>query len=417
MNFGIFHALKKLGISTSVKIVCILFLNKFFAHYYGAEGILLFSQVNNYISLILVISTLGLGNGIVKTIIDYGLDQGRSLFFLKNTRNILLINAVLLGLLSIYNNAEIVQFFFKATKYSYLVNLTIIISVANVFTTLFISLVNARLEYKKYNIISNGYHLILVLGTVLLFFSFGFDTAIVWIFFSQFLNLIIVVLSLSTDKWLSKLFSLGSFRIHSSSLKVLLPFFFISFVSGVASPITITFVRNFIIDFGGESLAGYWEALNRISGVSLTFFTAVLGTYLVPAITSLRRDEEVSFIHKGLRDLSIIIIPFVVLINIFSKYLIIFLFNKDFLIINDIVCFQTIGDYFKGLSLLFSYFMISKKMTYHFITLEIIASMIYALFSQYFLNIYGLSGVSYAYLLTYVTYFLISYAFVVYYRR
>jgi PST family polysaccharide transporter len=394
-----------------------LFLNKFFAYYYGAEGILQYSQINNYISLILVISTLGLGNGIVKTIIDYGLDQGRSLFFLKNTRNILLINAVLLGLLSIYNNAEIVQFFFKATKYSYLVNLTIIISVANVFTTLFISLVNARLEYKKYNIISNGYHLILVLGTVLLFFSFGFDTAIVWIFFSQFLNLIIVVLSLSTDKWLSKLFSLGSFRIHSSSLKVLLPFFFISFVSGVASPITITFVRNFIIDFGGESLAGYWEALNRISGVSLTFFTAVLGTYLVPAITSLRRDEEVSFIHKGLRDLSIIIIPFVVLINIFSKYLIIFLFNKDFLIINDIVCFQTIGDYFKGLSLLFSYFMISKKMTYHFITLEIIASMIYALFSQYFLNIYGLSGVSYAYLLTYVTYFLISYAFVVYYRR
>jgi PST family polysaccharide transporter len=216
---------------------------------------------------------------------------------------------------------------------------------------------------------------------------------------------------------LFKLFSLGSFRVHLSPLKVLLPLLFISFVSGIAYPITITFVRNFIIDFGGESLAGYWEALNRISGVSLTFFTAVLGTYLVPAISSLRRDEEVSFIHKGLRDLSLIIIPFVVLINIFSKYLIIFLFNKDFLIINEIVCFQTIGDYFKGLSLLFSYFMISKRMTYHFITLEIIASMIYVLFSQFFLNIYGLSGVSYAYLLTYVTYFLISYAFVVNYRR
>jgi PST family polysaccharide transporter len=265
--------------------------------------------------------------------------------------------------------------------------------------------------------ISNRYHLILIFGTVLLFFSFGFEAAIVWIFFSQVLNLIVVALSLSKDKWFSKLFSLGSFKIHSSSLKVLLPFFFISFVSGVASPITITYVRNFIIDFGGESLAGYWEALNRISGVSLTFFTAVLGTYLVPAISGLRRDEEVSFIHRGLRDLSVIIIPFIILINISSKYLIIFLFNKDFLIINDIVFSQTIGDYFKGLSLLFSYFMISKKMTYHFITLEIIASFIYALFSQYFLNIYGLSGVSYAYLLTYVTYFLVSYSFVVYYRR
>jgi PST family polysaccharide transporter len=259
--------------------------------------------------------------------------------------------------------------------------------------------------------------LILVFGTVLLFFSFGFDAAIVWIFFSQVLNLIVIALSLSKDKWFLKLCSLGSFRIHLSSLKVLLPFFFISFVSGVASPITITYVRNLIIDFGGESLAGYWEALNRISGVSLTFFTAVLGTYLVPAISILRRDEEVSFIHRGLRDLSVIIIPFVVLINMSSKYLIMFLFNKDFLIIKDIVIYQTIGDYFKGLSLLFSYFMISKKMTYHFIILEIIASFFYALFSQYFLNIYGLAGVSYAYLLTYGTYFLISYAFVVNYRR
>jgi PST family polysaccharide transporter len=417
MNFGIFHALKKLGVSTSIKILCILFLNKFFAHYYGAEGILLYSQVNNYISLILVISTLGLSNGIVKTVIDYGLDHGRSLFFLISTRNILLINAVLLGLLSICLNTDIVHFFFKTTKFSYLVNLSILISVANVFFVVFISLINARLEYKKYNMISNRYHLILIFGTVLLFFSFGFEAAIVWIFFSQVLNLIVVALSLSKDKWFSKLFSLGSFKIHSSSLKVLLPFFFISFVSGVASPITITYVRNFIIDFGGESLAGYWEALNRISGVSLTFFTAVLGTYLVPAISGLRRDEEVSFIHRGLRDLSVIIIPFIILINISSKYLIIFLFNKDFLIINDIVFSQTIGDYFKGLSLLFSYFMISKKMTYHFITLEIIASFIYALFSQYFLNIYGLSGVSYAYLLTYVTYFLVSYSFVVYYRR
>lgn len=417
MRFGIFDALRKLGLSTLIRIISLILLNKAFAFYYGAEGILLFSQVNNFISLVLILSTLGLGNGIMRTIVDLGVNNEKSFVFIKNTRNFLLLIIFTISLLTFFLNDNLSLFFFNTRKYSYLIGLTFLIALASVFNTLFVSIVTARLKFKIYNIVSNIYHLILLLGTIFLFTTFGFQSAILLIFFSQILNLFIIILVFKNDPWFLKLFQNFSLTFEWNCVKLLLPFLLISLVSGISAPITLTVIRNSLIEFGGEKLAGHWEALSRISGVSLTFFTAMLGTYLVPTISSLKSEEEVPFLHKSLIQLSLLIIPIIILINFFSKFIILIMFSKEFMIIDNNILIQSLGDYFKGLSLLFAYFMISNKMTFLFIFLEIIASIIFVFFSQYFIVFFGFIGVSYAYLLTYLAYFSLAYFRIVYFRK
>jgi O-antigen/teichoic acid export membrane protein len=191
----------------------------------------------------------------------------------------------------------------------------------------------------------------------------------------------------------------------------------ISLVSGLASPTTVILVRNSLIDFGGLKIAGSWEALSRLSGVSLTFFTTMLGSYLVPAMSSLIPQAQVSFLRKSLIQLTLLIIPIVVFINIFSESIILFLFSKDFLIIDGNIFIQTCGDYVKGLSLLFSYYMITNKMMYRFVAFEIGASVLLIILTYIFINSYGFIGVSYAYFLTYLIYLIICYLSLIYFRK
>jgi PST family polysaccharide transporter len=68
--------------------------------------------------------------------------------------------------------------------------------------------------------------------------------------------------------------------------------------------------------------------------------------------------------------------------------------------------FQLIGDFFKIISWLIAYIMIAKSLTRIYVFTEILFSISYVLMSIFFFNQNGLLGLSFAYMLNYLFYFL-----------
>ena len=119
---------------------------------------------------------------------------------------------------------------------------------------------------------------------------------------------------------------------------------------------------------------------------------------------------SLAFLHSSMLQLSVLVLPIIAFVNIFTEEIILLLFNKEFLEIKRNIFIQSLGDFFKGLSLLFSYYMIAKKMVYRFIFLEIFSSTVYVILVKVFYLDFGFVGLSYAYLITYVVYLAIAYS-------
>ncbi len=409
MYFSIFEAVKKLGLSTLIRVLIVLLLNKAFAFWYGANGVLVYSQVTSFISIILVFSTLGLGNGITKTMISFADDKLKGLNFLINVRNLFFVSIILLSTSFLFFSDSLSLFIFSNTEYSFLLKFTFIVGLSSIYSTFINSLINVELNFTLINKISNWYHFVLLLGAII-FLSIDFVYSVIWVFFSQTLNFFVSLFFLKNDSRLRYLLTNISLRVNINTIKLIFPFLVISIVSGIAVPFTSTVVRNVIISEGGQFGAGLWEALLRISGVCLAFFTAILSSYLVPTISYLKSKDNLAFLHSSMLQLSVLVLPIIAFVNIFTEEIILLLFNKEFLEIKRNIFIQSLGDFFKGLSLLFSYYMIAKKMVYRFIFLEIFSSTVYVILVKVFYLDFGFVGLSYAYLITYVVYLAIAYS-------
>jgi len=99
----------------------------------------------------------------------------------------------------------------------------------------------------------------------------------------------------------------------------------------------------------------------------------------------------------------------------FLRYFLIDLIFPGFDAMAPLFKWQLIGDFIRLIGMVLSYYFISKKLVYYFISTEILSVGLFYIFAHYFIGIYGVEGVVIGHLIRYIVYLLVVLALVFYY--
>jgi PST family polysaccharide transporter len=196
-----------------------------------------------------------------------------------------------------------------------------------------------------------------------------------------------------------------------------LRFALMTLVSAFTVPVSQLIIRGYLINSFSLQEAGWWEGINRLSGMYLMIITSSFGVYYLPKLSELTHGSD---IRREIKTAYKVIIP-CLLIGLpcvyFGRFFIIrVLFSEEFYGMAGLFLWQLIGDFLKISSWLIAYLMVAKSMTRMFVLMEIIFSMTYVILALSLSRILGLQGFFLGYSINYVLYFVIIY-FIMYYKK
>lgn len=130
--------------------------------------------------------------------------------------------------------------------------------------------------------------------------------------------------------------------------------------------------------------------------------TTTLSVYYLPRLSEIQDNKELKAeILSGYKIIMPIVIFGALIIFLLKDYAILIAFSKDFMPMIELFKWQLIGDVTKIASWLFGYLLIAKAMAKIFVYTEILFSILFIVLSIFFVNIFGLVGITYAYAFNY----------------
>jgi PST family polysaccharide transporter len=161
--------------------------------------------------------------------------------------------------------------------------------------------------------------------------------------------------------------------------------------------------------FGWEA-AGYWEAMWRLSAAYMMIVTTTLSVYYLPRLSEIKTarllKQEILGGYRFILPLAILCSS---LMFIFRDPIITLLFSAEFYSVRELFIGQVIGDILKIGSWILAFTLLGKAMTGYFIATEVFFSISFYLLTVFMTPIAGLPGVSWAYALNYLLYWLAMY--------
>lgn len=384
--------------STAVKMITGLISNKVLALILGPSGIAITSQFLNFISIVTTFSTSATQNGVIKYISEEKGDDIKQKIA-HHAITITIISSILLSIFVIATHTFWNQFIFSETGYDFIIILFGLLIVLNGLNTTFISILNGYQEYKKLikvNIITSLMSLVI---TLFLVYFYNLIGALISISILQSIVFVYTFYALRNEKWLRS-FSLNSTFEKKITLN-LFSYSGIALVSLFALPIAQLVVRNHIIQEQNITVAGLWDALNKVSGMVQMFIASTLGMYFFPKLSELTIKKDI--INETLKIIKIIILFFffiIVATLLFHDFIITTLFSSKFTAVSHYLALQIVGDFLKMISWVFAYITLAKAKFKLFLFLEI-AYILCFYGANYFLVQEGNLGLVFAYIGSY----------------
>lgn len=392
-------------ISTGMKILSGLVINKAISIFIGPSGLALIGQVQNAIQMMMVGALGGINSGVTKYTAEYGEQPDKLPALWSSAAKIVLFCSLIVGSLSIVFSNSISIHILKSQEYGYifvLIGFTLVLFALN---QLILAILNGIKEIKLFitiNIIQSIYGLIF---TTLLIFFFHLDGALIALSTNQSIVFLVLLFKLKKTKLtledFKQKFSISEGRKLSS-------YSMMTITTACTVPLSLMYIRDYIGDNLSLESAGYWQAMWYISSTYLMVITTALSTYYLPKLSELKEKKKIrEELITGYKT----VVPIVLFLS-FSMYcmkgfIVNILFTEDFYPMLILFKWQLIGDVIKIISWLVSYLMIAKKMTRKFISTEILFSLIFVTLTVYFVDIYGLVGVTYAYATNYLLYLVV----------
>jgi len=393
-------------IATAIKMLAALVINKAIAVYIGPAGLALVGQFQNFSQLVMTAAKGAINSGVTKYTAEYGKDSERIPILFSTASKISLVSSVIVGAGIVLFSQYASEYFLKSEDYTYvfvIFGFTIVLFVVN---NLLLSILNGLKEIKTWvmiNIIQSIYSLIF---TTLLIVFLGLDGALIALVTNQSVIFLIVLWMLRKHQVIKLSNFKGAF--DKPEAKKLGGFALMALTSAATIPVSHLIVRNYL----GENLswddAGYWQAIWYISTMYLMVVTTTLSIYYLPKLSEITDKTE---LRKELLQGYKIIMPIVIVMSItiflLKDFIIWLLFTKDFAPMRELFLWQLVGDVMKLAAWLIAYLMLAKAMTKTFITTEIAFSLSFVLLSIWFVEQYGLVGMSYSFAVNYTLYFFV----------
>lgn len=400
------------SISTVIKVISGIIINKAISTFVGPSGLAVVGQFQNASVIIQIIASGGISNGVVK----YTAENEDSKKLWSTALKLTLYSSVVVSLILFVFSEKLSIIFFSQPRFYFVFAIFALTLVFFSINQLLLNVISGLGDVKSYtliNIIQSIYSLIF---TTALIVFFNINGALIAMVTNQSVVLIFVLWKLRNNKKIIFGDFLGSYcKDHA---KKLLKYSAMSFFAAISLPISLMIIRNYIGANLSWDYAGYWQAMNYISTMYLMIITTVLSVYYLPKLSSINKKKDLVI---EIRKTSFFLVPLAIIlassIYLLKAFIVFFMFNSDFNAMLVLFKWQLIGDVIKVSACLLSYIMLAKAMTKTFIITEILSAISLAFFSILFAKIYGFVGLSYAYSISNLLYFFIILAVICFYFK
>lgn len=394
------------GISTIVKLISSYITVKVVASIIGPSGIALIGQLQNFAAILTTLGAGGINNGVVKFVSEYKDEETHLQNYLRNGLKITVYLSLFFGFLLIVLSKYLAKWILLDNQFYYVF---IFFGVSLFFLSInnyLLSILNGFKEFKKFVAINIATSLFGLIFTVSLVFLFHLRGALIASVSYQSIVLFVTMIYLRKSPWFTRYYLWG--KTNKKVIKKYLSFSLMAFISAATVPVSQMIVRGYLIKNFSIDSAGYWEGMNRISGLYLMFITTSFSVYYLPRLSEIKDNPTLkSEIFKVYKIITPIIAGSLLLIFIMKDFLINILFTKEFYPMKDLFFWQLIGDFFKIMSWILAFVMVAKSMSKIYIITEVIFSSFFVGLAILFIDYFGLIGATQSYCLNYFLYFMV----------
>ena len=394
------------GIAVLVKTATMFILNKILAVYVGPSGYAAIGQFQNFIQMVTSFAGGAINTAVVKYTAEYGDNPNEQHKIWQNAGTIILVLSVIFSLLIILFQKSLSLYIFHSTEYQSVFTWFGIFLIFFNFNALFLAILNGKKEILKLVIANIAGSLFSLAMTGFLAYKFQLYGALVALCIYQSIAFFItLVLCLKSD-WFKFQFLFGQIdkviatKFGHYALMALVSVFF-----GNIAQITL---RKIIANEFSITYAGYWDAMNKLSGGYLMMASTILGIYYLPKLSELKNYNEVrQEIFYGYK----IILPIAILsslfIFIFKEWVVKILFTDSFIPMLELLSWQLIGDVIKIGSWIISFVMLSKAMTKIFVITETFFALSIIPLTIIFVKFFGFKGITIAFTVNCLIYWIV----------
>ncbi len=391
------------SISTLVKMCTGLVSVKVVASIIGPAGVALVGQLNNFTSIVLSFSSGGINSGITKYVAEYRKDESYIARLLSNALKITALCSLVCALFLIALHRQLSELVMLTPDYGYvfiIFGFTILLYALNNLLT---SIVNGYKEFKKYVYISIANSIIGVVFTVSLVMLWQLEGALISAVTYQSVMLFVTIYMLRETSWLNWNFFKG--RLSKAIAGKYFRFTLMTLTTALTAPVVQMLLRGYVMKEISPVEAGWWEGMNRISGMYLMVITSSFTVYYLPRLSEITdRIELRKEIFRAYKAIVPLLIAGFAIIYVLRFFIIRLLFTEEFLPMSQLFLWQMAGDFFKICSWLLAFLMVAKAMTRKYVATEIIFAATWLGLGLMFVSMNGVVGLCQAYLANYILY-------------
>lgn len=390
------------------KILLGLVLIKLIAVYVGVDGLGKLGNLMSLMTMLMVLAGGGIVNGIIKYTAQYQNQQKNLLMFVSSASAYSMFFSTVIFVILLFFAGKIAGVVFTSEGYTWVIYVAAVAQFAFAFSNLVTGVANGHKNTKVYasiQIIGNAITILIVWFAIRYFGEAGAAVSIA--IGSALMALPAFIVFYRSSFWkkvrLKKYFKANEARNLSGFTLMLI-------VSAIAFPAMEFFIRGMIIENSGYSDAGLWQALIKLSSVYVGFFGLFLAYYFIPTVSPLTDARTIKILT--FKYMAVVVLIFMIgatlLVSLAGVFLPLLL-SKEFLALKPFLIYQLVGDLFKIAAFVIGFVFVAKASVKIYIAAEIFQSLTFiGLAYIFYQDGFELISIMYAYILTYMMYFIVS---------
>lgn len=373
-----------------------VFSSKIISIFLGTSGMALMGSFRNFSTMLKSVATLGINNSVVKLFVENKGDKREISIIYSTFFWLFWIVSSLLALCVLVFATSISSFLFYTNAYKVPIQFFGLLLPLMVINTFWLAIYNGLEKYKSIVIIQIVSNVLVFGATALLIWKHAIFGGLLALCVGELLMVLVTFVFVRNDMDHFK-FDLQKV-ISRKYLHVIKRFSIMALLSAIIVPLTLLFIRNGIVQKYSLHDAGIWDAVNRLSGFYMLFFSSGLSLYYMPKLASIHTESEFKMELKSYFKFFVPLFLVVLIIVFLAKAIILKIaFTEEFASIEKLLIWQLLGDFVKVLTLAFGYQIVVKTMMKRYFIGEIAFNAAYLLLSFFLMQKNGVEGVLQAY--------------------
>lgn len=388
------------GIAVVIKMITLLGLNKILAIYVGPSGYAALGQFQNAVQIITTFASGAINTGVIKYTAEYYEDEEKQHAVWRTAGTIAFTGSLITVILVILFNRTLAGWFLKDEALGSVFIWFASTLMLFVFNTLLLAILNGKKEIRRYVIANIAGSLFALIVTSVMAMQLGIYGALIALAIYQSLTFFVTLGVTYKASWFKLSYLFGG--IDRQAAKQLAKYTVMALTSVVCVPISHILIRNHLGETLGWDVAGYWEAMWRLSSAYLMLVTTTLGVYYLPKLSELQNPADIKReILQGYKIILPAAAAFGVIIYLQRDLIINVLFSAEFTPMEPMFFWQMVGDFLMIASWIMGYVLAAKAYIFTHMIFQIVFPAFFFFLVMHFSEKFGIEGAAIAHVVTY----------------